>query len=77
MKIITRVIRDLHVKKATKQCRNDADDDTECIYRIYNIQQAVRIQRENRSKKIIIVHSRIFDITSIFNTSDILQDNPI
>ena len=67
VKINTRVHRDLHVKKAAKQRGSDAGDDAECvyIYGIHSVQQVVRVQREDRSKKTIVVHVRkLFDITN-------------
>ena len=75
-KLLFEFIGDLHVKKATKQRRSDTGHDTECVYvyEIHNAQQAIRIQREDRPKEIIIVHVReLFDITSIFNTLDIFR----
>ena len=50
VKVTTRVHRNLHVKKATKQRSSDAGDDAECVnvYGIHNAQQAVRVQYEDQ-----------------------------
>ena len=78
VKVSTRVHRNFHEKKAAKQRSSDTGGDTECIYvyGIHSAQQTVWVQRENRPKKTIVVHVReLFDIASIFNTPDILQDS--
>lgn len=80
MEVATRVHADLHVEEAKQQQCSDAGDDAECeyVYRIYSAEQTVRVKREDRPKESVVVHVReLFGVTSVFDTSNILQIGPV